>query len=358
MSFLLFLPGLLEIALVFVAAIFFLPRDFSIPRPRWWVSALLFIALAFTGTSIFLGGGAVASMAVKVILFALAIAFAMREPRAARWWLLVSVVIELVAQAAAGNVVNKLAAVPFLLTASLWATSRAQLGARELLVIRLALIAECVQALAFESRGLLIAVGMTCAALFVPLKVVRRMVVTSAVLLPIVYPLVLTLISAALLSGTNLITATSSNFERSAMAAWSIKNLSEYPLVGPGGSLYVDEMNFIKALGDQASSDAYDPHQFLLSAWIWLGSFAIAALYVAWCAIWFFKRGARHGVMDARIRLFSILAILAILTFVLSAPDTSRRVQVALLTGIAIAGLRHPLILVQKNRVLDTRYSR
>jgi len=358
MSFLLFLPGLLEIALVLVAARIFLPRDFSIPRPRWWVSALFFVALALIGASMFLGGGAVASMAVKVIFFALAIAFAMREPRAARWWLLVSVVISLVAQAAAGNVLNKLSAVPFLLIASLWAASRAQIGAKELCLIVLALGAEFVQAFALESRGLLMAVVIACAMLVGPLKFLRRTVATSAVLLPIAYPLFLTFLFTAFLSGSEALKATASNFERSAMAAWSVQNLSSYPVVGPGVSLFVNEINFIKVLGDQAVYDAYDPHQYLLSAWIWLGSSAVAVLYIAWCAIWLSEGGAHHVTTDRRIRVFSILAFLAILTFMLSPPDTSGRAQVALLTGIAIAGLRDPSILMRKRRMLVTRQDR
>lgn len=351
MNVLSFLPSLLEIALVIGAAKTFMPRKFLIPRPRWWCMALFFVALALMAISIFLGGRAVALMAIKVIFFALTIAFALCQPRAARSWLLVSVAIELIAQATAGNVLNKLATVPFLLMACLWVASRARLGMREFLIIVLALSAETIQALALESRGLLLAVVIAGVMLLGPLRFVRRAVATSAALLPVVYPLILTFISVALLSGSNLLAATSSNFERSAMAAWSIMNLSTYPLVGPGGSVFVEQIDIIKILGEQAVQDAYDPHQFLLSAWIWLGTSVIAVLYIAWCAIWLSKGGALQGTTDGKIRVFSILAFLAIFTFILSPPDTSRRVQVALLTGIAIAGLSDPSILRKKRTV-------
>lgn len=270
-------------------------------------------------------------------------------PRAARWWLIASIVISLLAQASAGNVLNKLSTVPFLLIACLWATPRKRFGARELVFLVLALGAEFIQAFALESRGLLIAVVMACGLLLIPLKLVRRTVVTSAILLPILYPLGLTLVFTSLLSGSDFLNATSSNFERSAMAAWSVDNLSSYALVGPGNIFFTAEINAIKVVEQQAVGDNYDPHQFLLSAWISLGSSTTAVVYILWSSIWIFKRSDRFAP-NRRTRLFSILAILAILTFVLSPPDTTARVQVAMLTGIAIAGLRDPSILMRKLR--------
>lgn len=349
MSVISFLPFVLEFFLVSVAIRNLFLGNFLISRPRLFVLGLFFLAVPLVLVSIILGGTSVAVMVVKVLFFVLAIAYAIRKPRAARWWLIASIVISLLAQASAGNVLNKLSTVPFLLFACLWATARAQFRTREFVVLALALGAEFIQAFALESRGLLIAVLMACGLLLGPLNLVRRTVVTSAILLPILYPLGLTLVFTTLLSGSDFFNPTSSNFERSAMAAWSVDKLSSYLLVGPGSIFFTDEINAFKLTAQQVVSDNYDPHQFFLSAWISLGSSNTAVLYIFWCSIWIFK-GSDRFTPNRRTRLFSILAILAILTFVLSPPDTTARVQVAMLIGIAIAGLRDPSIFMRKLR--------
>lgn len=355
-----FLPGLFEILLVLAATVALLPRIFLISCANRWIPVLFVVVLGLCLASVLLGGGAVAAMTVKVLSFSIITFFALRKPKAACSWLLCSVLIELVAQAAAGNVMNKYSPIPYVLLASLWAASNARVGTREFIVIFLALVAECVQALVLESRGLLLLSVIAFGMLFGPLRRLRLAVVASAVLLPVVYPLTLSLVFAAFLSGSSLLEGTASNFERSAMSAWCINNLSSYFFVGPGGSLFADEINTLKDVVGQVNFDAYDPHQFLLSAWLWLGSFMLAALYTGWCTIWLPKGRQWYGFADGRIRYYSILATIAILTFVLSPPDSSRRVQVGLLTGIAIVGLRAPSILVRKKRmnVAQTKLTR
>lgn len=349
---LLLLPVLLEFILVSFVLGTFSRFNFIDLRLRVIGVGLFSLVASLALISIMLGGSLAVAMIVKVFFFALAITYAIRKPRAARWWLTASIVISLLAQAAAGNVLNKLSTIPFLLVACLWAAGRARLGRFELVFLVLALGAECIQALVLEGRGLLIAVALACGLLLSPLNLARRTVVASAVLLPIFYPLALTFVFNLLLSGSDILSATSSNLERSAMAAWCIDNLSSFPLVGPGSSLFTEEINAIKVAEQQAVADDYDPHQFLLSAWIWLGSSTVGALYFLWCSIWIPKKSDFFAATDQRIKLFSILAIIAILTFVLSPPDTTARLQVAMLAGIAIAGLRNPSILSRKGRTI------
>ena len=347
MSAISFLPFVLEFLLVSVALRMFFSGNFLNSRPRLFLSGLFFLTVPLVVVSMVLGGTSVVAMVVKVLFFVLAIVYAISEPRAARWWLIAAIVTSLLVQASAGNVLNKLSTLPFLMIACLWATTRARLRTGEFVVLALAIGAEFIQAIALESRGLLIAGVMACWLMLGPLNLVRRTVVISAILLPIIYPLGLTLVFTSLLSGSDFLDATSSNFERSAMAAWSVDNFSSYPLVGPGSILFTAEINAIKVLGQQAVGDNYDPHQFLLSAWILLGSSITVVLYIFWCSIWIFK-GSNRFASNRRTRLFSILAILAILIFVFSPPDTTARVQVAILAGIAIAGLRDPSILMRK----------
>jgi hypothetical protein len=347
----LLLPNVLEFLLISIALGRFFQKNFLNSNPRIFILWIFFLALSLMLISVYLGGNDVAIMGVKVIFFMLAIGFAMMEPRAARWWLLASIVISLLVQASAGNVLNKYSTLPFLLMACLWATARANFGMREIIVVVFFLAAEFVQALVLESRGLLLSAVMACGFLVVPLNVARRTVIISAVLLPIFYPVALASIFATFISGSNIVDATSSNFERSAMAAWCINNLSFYSLVGPGSLLFTEEINAIKILGEQAVADNYDPHQFLLSAWIWLGTYTVLVLYIIWCLIWIFKGRDWVVTVDRRIKLFAIIAITAILTFVLSPPDTTTRVQVAMLVGISVAGLRDPSILMRKPKV-------
>lgn len=340
-----FLPLVLELFLVSAAFInLFLLGSFLKPPSKLFISILFYIGILFACASIIVGGISVVAMIVKVLFFVIAIAYSIRKPEAARWWLIFSIVISLLAQASVGNVLNKLSTLPFLMFACLWVITCTCVSSRELIILALALGAECAQALVLESRGLLLAVVMACGLLLCPLNLVRRAVVICAILLPIVYPLVLKLVLTELLSGSEFLSATSSNFERSAMASWCVDNFFSYPVIGPGSDLFADEINTIMKIGQLAVNENYDPHQFFLSAWIWLGSSTVAILYIFWCYLWISNGWNCILITNPRVRVFSILAIQAILTFVLSPPDTAARVQVAMLTGIAIAGLRDPFI--------------
>ena len=353
MNAILLLPAMLEFLLVSIALVGFCRIKISAVTLFAAVSWLVFFSTFLVIIPSVSGGVAATAMSVKVFFFLIAIAYAIKNPRAARWWLLTSVVVSLVAQAFAGNVLNKLSTVPFLLIACFWVLSRISLGLREVVAVTLFLIAELIQAFVLESRGLILSVGIAICFLIIPLKLIRFGTILIAILLPIVYPFALTLIFDGFLSDSNVINATSSNFERSAMAAWCVNNIFLYPFNGPGGILFADEVNAMKLLGEQAVADAYDPHHFLLSAWVWLGSFAILMLYAIWCLIWIYKAKSQVLILNQRIKIFAVIATTGIITFTLSPPDSTARVQVAMLVGIAIAGLRDPLILLPSCKTLE-----
>lgn len=308
-------------------------------------SGFIFFFLFFGLVAVLIGGEYAILAVSKVILFSIIISYAINRPLIASWVLLASLCITLFAQAVDGNVLNKLSTIPFLVLVCLFIQLKNVSTRIAFYLLTFALTAEFIQAIALESRGLLIASTITTFLLFLSARLVRNTVIISAIILPVFYPLFLTFVYQELVTDSGVFTATSSNFERSAMAAWSVDNFFQYPLVGPGYSLFSEEMNSIKISYGQSVADLYDPHQFLLSTWISLGGITTCILYFLWCYLWLSAHCRSQLILSEKIRTYGILGIFSVLTFTLSPPDSTARVQVALLAGIAICGLRDPFVL-------------
>jgi hypothetical protein len=143
----------------------------------------------------------------------------------------------------------------------------------------------------------------------------------------------------AILVGSDSIAPTSSNYERSAMAAWSIINFPNYLFSGPGIEIFTEEMNSIKTFGQQAQAESYDAHQFLLSFWTYLGTISTVTIYYIWFNFWKPIYPKSNYIWNHKIRIYCILIIHSTFIFTLYPPDSFSRIQGALLAGISISGL-------------------
>ena len=301
---------------------------------------LLFSSLAMT-LSMIIGGMPALGMAIKVLLFIAALFWAKNSPLAARPVLIGATFLIFFIEVLDGNFYSKLTSVPFLLLAVFWILRKAEIRPLHLLIFVMAVLCEAAQAGYHGSRGGLAICFITLVALVVPSKFIWRTFVSLALVIPILYPVILSSFFDDMISGTGLIAPTASNYERSSMAAWSIENFSSYILVGPGGDIFTSEINFFKTLGRQALYEMYDPHHFVLSAWVFLGSLSAVVLYAFWSAFWILTLDNNKAGHNLRTKIFVILGLIGVVTFTVNPPDSSARLQVALMLGIALAGMRN-----------------
>lgn len=303
---------------------------------RW--AFAIFGLLVLLIVNIILGGYAAIPMATKVLFFSATISFAFQNPLQAKRLLIVVLVAGFVDQVLAGNLGSKLAAFPFLLSVSVLISLKAVGERRTLLVF--ALVVELLQAAFLEARGLLLLCVATLVALLRP-QYALRLCRWGAILVPVIYPLLLTFALFGFLGGGALLAPTSSNLERSALAAWAVVEIPNFVLFGPGDALYHQAVSLLnQMIGGQGHEEFLDPHSFLLSAWVWLGSLAILFAHMMWTFFWISKlRRVRISAIGTAATPFLVMASVAILNYTLSPPDVYMRLVVALACGVALNGL-------------------
>lgn len=303
----------------------------------------LVVTLLVLALPLALGGTMVLPTAVKVLSFMLMLQFGLRLPRAALGWLCVWLALEIGLNAAAGNLGGKLGAVPILLTATLWLGWRGYRMSTAPIVLIVALLAETLQSVWLGMRGSLLGVAIVTLVYILPTPRLPRLLPWIMLLLPLLTPLLMLFAAFSLIAGLELIEPTASNVERSTLAAWCVVNVPAYPWVGPGIDSYMQETSaFITLLERTPADDMIDPHAFLLSAWLWIGTGPALFLYIQWAAVWWrFGIGVRKrraSKVDQRlIRALLSCATLVLLIFMLSPPSSAQRIQVALVSGFVLA---------------------
>lgn len=342
-----YLPLILELILVVTSLTYLL--YFNLPtKIKLNLSTCLLLALSVSlFISVFQGGEPVFEMMLKIISFIMILLFALKNPRIAKYFLLIAISILFTVQLSIGNFYTKLTPIPFLVLACVLCAGVKNLRTLSMVIIFLAIILEVLQGVYLESRGLLLASFLAACIFFMPFGLVRIGVALTAIVIPVAYPVALTFVFVSLVANEGVIALTASNFERSSMAAWCITHLFIYISVGPGVELFTEEINALKVIVRHVEAEFYDPHHFLLSAWIFVGALSVAILYAMWCAAWIIA--FRKKIWDDyRIKMFGLLGVIGVLGFTLSPPDSMARMQVALLVGISLAGLRDCRVLLFK----------
>lgn len=345
MDSLFYLPFFLETVVLFCAAKLVLVSNLPKSSFHRYFQLWIFLTLVVMMAAIVIGGKPVVGMSLKVILFGSALFFSVRNASSAKRFLIFSILLLFSIQTIDGKFYSKLTTVPFLLFTLLWISNKHELQKRHWLILFFSIICELTQAIILESRGLLLASFLSMVIIIAPLRKLKILIFLFAVIFPILYPAILSLVFSQITSGSSVFEGTASNYERSSMLWWSVNNLGSYILVGPGAEFFTSEINFFKELEQRAVADLYDPHHFLLSSWVYLGSAAASFLYVLWVMFWCANLNGNVGAYDVKMKIFSVLAVIGIVTFTVSPPDSSTRMQVALVIGIAVAGMRDRSVL-------------
>lgn len=291
------------------------------------------VVLGYAGIE---GGASAAAMSCKVVIFVLVWAFAYQKPRSAAKLVVLTVVTYLAESALDGHVLDKYSSVPVLLLCAILFAGGWRPRLHKL-YWWIAILIEAVQSIYMESRsGLLIATVVGVLTL-VPFLRNRRVVLVFAIAVPICYPLFLQYVYFLLNAGVPGLDPTASNVQRSVMAAWSVQHYLDYFLSGPGSGVFaalvgqpIEDLANVKA-------DTADPHQFLLSTWVFLGAGSTSLLYLGWSMSW--ARFARVFLPSESYEATyaASLCLFAVLVFSIAPPDAYQRLLTSLICGLVLA---------------------
>jgi len=313
----------------------------------------LFLLIIFFGCLLFsigLGDSDSWMAGIKFLNFCVIFIFSLWFPGKARLFLIVFLPIEMVAHFVAGDIFTKYGVIYFLLFGCLLVIS-VENGARARKIIFLFLLLEILQAFLLASRTSLLFCVIVLMILLLPVGRIRSFISWVALVLPPLYIVALSVFHHLLTdesSWTQILSssASASNFERSLMAAWAVDNFNQFILYGPGEG-FSDAVNAIIENRWLHATYIIDPHNFLLSVWVWLGGMVMFMGYFLWCRIFNFSKYKIHDFSNAAIKYYAILACFAVVLFITAPPSAAYRLKVALVLGVAVAGLRRPNILMR-----------
>jgi len=157
--------------------------------------------------------------------------------------------------------------------------------------------------------------------------------------IPFIYVTILSISYYFLLYESNWVSATGSNFERSAMIFSSISHFFEYPFAGPSKEFdqLAEESISVFNWTLNENSKGMDPHIFFLSFWRDEGAILTILWIFAWFYYWNKLKNLKPDLNETRMRVAIGVLAMAVVQFSLSPPGIGVRLMVALVMGSVLS---------------------
>jgi len=330
----------------FAFALFSLFKKISIFKCDFkFLFLLLFLSGCFA-ISNFLGGSSSYSWlaGIKFFIFCTILIFSIVLVETARLVLFVFLFLELAGYFISGDIFTKYGIVHFLLFGCLMSISmKKEVLAKKIVFLTLGM--EFLQAIVLSSRTGLLFCAFSVMIMLLPGRYMRSLVRWGAFTLPLLYVMAMYFVQQLITAESSWISASASNFERSLMVAWAVDNFPKFILYGPREQ-FSEVINM--AIENRWLHATYiiDPHNFLLSVWVWLGGVLMLLGYFLWCRLFDFSKYKVNYFQDIFMKSYAILAFFSMIIFITAPPNSAGRLKMALVLGVAIAGLRYPKVLM------------
>jgi len=325
--------GLVELC-AFLWALQVLWREKNIIFAKFRMAAIVFIVALILAAV--LGGTFAAITIIKLMSFGSVLYAARLGRNGAIVFLVALTAINIIVKAVLGDFFTKFNTAPFLLWAACYILWNEGLIKSPRLIIFLAMILEISQAIYVASRGLMLISALVILLIYLPRRFGVSFIRIAARCVPIIYPILMSALLLAYAAGSEYFAPTASNIERSALSFWSIYSMPDFLFVGPGDSVFFENVNSALATaGRERDDDGIDPHSFLLSYWVGLGVFVMGCVYFYWFRFWGNFRNSAETFDYSSYCAICIFSIVGVVPFTLSAPDAFTRLFVGLSIGIA-----------------------